>query len=423
MMVDPEEAHEKGVAEQRIGELIGGRYQLEAVQGIGGFGVVFRGLDTTTGDLVAVKTLRPELARASSVVARFIREARIGLKLSHPAIPRGIDVGTDSDANPFLVMEFVPGDSLDRLVERDGPLALPQALSTCARVADALSAAHQEGVIHRDIKPENLMLLRGASIPEGICVLDFGIALCVDEPRFTRANVFVGSPAYMPPEQARGELVTPSGDLYALGATLVHLLTGAPMYDGSAELQIIHHATAPVPDLRARVVGLPSDVGALLHWMLQKDPSDRPGSALDVAARLYLLAARHGGPAAPTSVGDLPIEVFAQADPGGSEMLLEQLNFETQRLHTYMKNAADAQNRLVKRLVEVASRRIEDVRRGEGVVKSAGEGHRTFVHQTSARERAIEQAIEELQRRARADQDEILARIRDLQRRIHSPRK
>lgn len=415
-------------AQQRLGEVLDGRYRLESVQGIGGFGVVFRALDCESGDLVAVKTLRPSLAQVPSVVARFVREARISLRLSHPAIPRGIAVGMDPRRRPYLAMEFVLGTSLEDLVEARGPFPAPAALAVGARVAEALAVAHREGVIHRDIKPANLMLMKGASIPEGICVLDFGIALCVDEPRFTRANMFVGSPAYMPPEQARGELVTASGDLYALGCTLVHLLSGRPLYGGTSEYQIVCHGTAALPDLRARVPELSLEAERLLRWMLQKDPSQRPGVAAEVATQLWRLSGVRGTPATPSTESLPPGEPLAS-----TEELMEQLRKETLRLHAHMRNAADAQNRLLRRLIDFAAQRIDAERRllppsdlpasmdaRDAQTTQAAQPVSPASQLAQAREGALEKAIEELQRRARADQDEILARIRGLQQQLQA---
>ena len=387
-----------------MGSVVLGRYRVESVVSIGGGGVVYRALDCETGDLVIVKTVRDALLGVPTVAPRFLREARITMRLRHPAIPRGITAGM-SAAVPFLVMEYVRGQDLYGLT-RSVRLSVPDALRVGGRVAEALSEAHAQGVVHRDIKPENIMLLDGAEIPQGVCVLDFGIAFCADEPRFTAKDSFVGTPEFMSPEQARGEAVTSASDLYALGATLVWVLTGATLYAGHTLVQLASHQELPVPDWRARRPEIPEVVVRAINALLEKDPARRPPSADLVARSLYTLARQVEHPDVPPRSGS-GVDILVEFTTVDCDDLVAQLQELQRQHHAVTQDTANAQRKLVQQLVEIAARRQR-----QGPTR-AGE-----VFPDAAREQALEAALARIQEHSLRQQVEILARMQVVRDRI-----
>ncbi len=274
--------------------LIAGRYRLEARLAAGGMGEVHRAVDTVLNRPVAVKLLRDEIAGHPDAVARFQREAQVAASLSHPNVAVVHDHG-QHEGRWFIVMEFVDGETVEELLQRDGRVSPEPACRLAARVADALSAAHARGLVHRDIKPGNVMIGRDGRVR----VTDFGVAaaLAATTP-LTRSGAVVGTPTYLSPEQARGVPVGPAADLYALGVLLFELLTGTPPYDGSAPMEVLgQHLFAPVPDLAAREPAVPAELAELTRDLLAKEPEQRPASAAAVAADLDRLAAAAPVPA------------------------------------------------------------------------------------------------------------------------------
>ena len=424
-MSDDSRAQDQHAAAARVGEVVLGRYQIEAVLGVGGIGVLFRGINVETGEIVALKTLRPAYLGSRTAPSRFLREARIAMKLRHAAIPRGFAVGVDRGQVPVLVMELVSGRDFARILKTFGPLPVPDALRAGARVTEALDAAHRMAVVHRDIKPENIMLLAGAEIPQGVCVLDFGIAFCADEPRFTAANSLLGTPSYMSPEQARGETVTPASDLYALGATLVELITGRTLYLGSSMEQITGHASRPIPDWHERGVAVPEPVVRMVNLLLQKDPTRRPANAAVVGGLLGERARWCADPVAQHATADT-YQVFASATGEAQRALAARVDECNQRLHRAMQSAAEAQGRLVRQLVEIAARRMERARLETELV-NPGASVETVTHarqslatlgvasHDGAREAALESALARLQENSLREQAQLVATIRELQ--------
>ncbi len=392
-------------AARRVGWVVLGRYRIEELLGMGGVGVVYRALDCETGDLVVVKTLRDGLLEVPTIGPRFLREARIAMSLQHPAIARGIAVGLADEGTPVLVMEYVTGRDL-LAVTTDSLLSISDALRVGARVAEALAVAHAAGVVHRDIKPENIMLLDGAEIPLGVYVLDFGIAFCLDEPRFTAANTVIGTPPYLSPEQARGDVVTSASDLYSLGATLVDLLTGKTLYEGATLLQIASHQSAPIPDWGLRRADLPAPVVAFVNALLEKDPSRRPENATLVAEMLQALARwserPEGAPPTPGAFHQLA-ETCAPTD----DELVLRLRELQRKHHRVMHDSAEAQRRIVQQLVDLSARAIERAQLG-GAVGVAD----------AARESALESALTKLQQHSLREQAEILRQLREVRGRL-----
>ncbi|MFD3872909.1 protein kinase [Streptomyces sp. NPDC058623] len=265
-----------------MGDELAGRYRLDERLGRGGMGEVWRGHDLNLDRSVAVKVLL-EAATGDEPVARFRREATIGARLQHPGITVVHDVGRQ-DGRLFIVMELLSGEDLAAVLARSpGGLPVATALDLAAQTAEALSAAHAQAVVHRDLKPGNLFLLPGGRLK--IC--DFGIAHSSDAtPGWTVTGRMFGTPAYMAPEQWRGERVDARCDLYALGCVLYALLSGEPPFGsaGSPYALMLRH----VEEVPAALPVAP-DLAALLATLLEKAPDDRPASAARTATALRAL--------------------------------------------------------------------------------------------------------------------------------------
>ncbi|HRI53092.1 MAG TPA: serine/threonine-protein kinase, partial [Pseudomonadota bacterium] len=271
----------------KVGQLVG-NYRLEQVIGRGGMGFVFRAVHKDIGRKAAVKVLDRDFARDPEFVARFLNEARAVNLIGHPGLVEIFEFGCLPDETPYIIMEFLEGQSLGQRLERGGRArrsAFTEALPICRQIAVALAAAHDKGVVHRDLKPENVMLVRDPLSPgaERVKILDFGLAKFENPgdakgPSFTQAGVTMGSPLYMAPEQCQ-ELanVTDRADVYSLGIILYELLSGRPPYtsDLSAEIMVMHVRSSP-PPLRAQAPHVPVPVAELVTHMLAKEPTKRP---------------------------------------------------------------------------------------------------------------------------------------------------
>ncbi|MFH7595046.1 serine/threonine-protein kinase [Streptomyces racemochromogenes] len=282
----------------RAGERLAGRYRLDERLGQGGIGEVWRAFDADLGRPVAVKVLL-EFDASDELLGRFRREAAIGARLQHPGITVVHDIGQHEN-RLFIVMELLEGEDLAHLLARtpgDG-LPVPEALDLALQAAEALAAAHAQKVVHRDLKPANLFLLTTGG---RLKICDFGIARTADSTGgLTVTGRVFGTPAYMAPEQWRGEHVDARCDLYALGCVLFALLTGAPPFPAAEQVWVLmrRHLDEAPPALDSVRAGLPADLVALVGALLSKDPAERP-DAPATATRLRALL--HPTPqAAPT---------------------------------------------------------------------------------------------------------------------------
>ncbi|WP_406512657.1 protein kinase [Streptomyces sp. NBC_00161] len=294
----------------RVGDQLAGRYRLDRRLGQGGMGEVWRGHDLALDRSVAVKVLL-EAATNDEVVARFRREATIGARLQHPGITVVHDVG-QQDGRLFIVMELLAGEDLATMLARDGRLAVDLAVDLAAQTAEALAAAHEQSVVHRDLKPANLFLLPGRRLK--IC--DFGIAYSADATAgWTVTGRMFGTPAYMAPEQWRGERVSARCDLYALGCVLYALLSGAPPFGQSEGPYVLMRRHIEEAPLSLREVGapVPPELDRLVRALLAKDPEARPESAQSVGKTLRGLRG-----AGPVSVASPAAEPGAEAAAGWS---------------------------------------------------------------------------------------------------------
>lgn len=210
-----------------------GRYQVERKIGEGGKGTVFLAHDTALDRHVAIKVIRGEdLGRDS--LHRIQREMQTMARLTHPNVVAIHDVGRE-DGHHFLVLEYLEGGDLEELTRAQGPLEADAFMRVSLGVAEALKYAHDQGILHRDVKPGNIWLTK-----DGVAKLgDFGLAIAADLPRVTQEGMTAGTVAYMPPEQALGRDYEPRSDLYMLGATLFHLITGRPPFLGDDPVRIV----------------------------------------------------------------------------------------------------------------------------------------------------------------------------------------
>ncbi len=282
--------------------LLVGRFRVERAIGRGASGVVYRATDERDQRPVALKILRTDLFGD-----RVTAEADVLAELTHPGIVAlvaagNVDAGARDGAghalpegSPFLVMEWLDGEDLESR-RRHAPLALREALDVCAQIAEALHAAHVVGVVHRDIKPSNVFLLPSE---EGraprVKLVDFGVAGTYDvllEESSHDDRGMVGTPAYMAPEQARGDAIIDARcDIYSLGATLFELIAGYPPHAGSSSIATLARlASMPAPRLSEMLLEVPPRLDDLIYRMLASDPADRPSSAAEVASELRAIA-------------------------------------------------------------------------------------------------------------------------------------
>lgn len=259
-----------------------GPYRLGDVVGQGAAGVVFRAEDPSSGAPVAIKCLRTEHLSATRR-RRIGREVRAVARLQHPNVVPILGAEHEG-ARPYIVMAWVPGPTLaDRL--RGGALPLPELAALAVGLGRALHAAHSAGVIHRDIKPGNVILREDASGPEAVVVCDFGLAKMLDEASTadptTHEGAILGTPAYMAPEQGRCDTVDARADLYAAGVVLFEAASGRrPFVADSTIAMLMKHAAEPPPPLGELAPQLPAELVRLVHAYLQKEPEERPSSAL-----------------------------------------------------------------------------------------------------------------------------------------------
>ncbi|WP_203773142.1 serine/threonine-protein kinase [Paractinoplanes deccanensis] len=251
-------------------QVLAGRYRLGEALGQGGSAVVHYGFDTTLKRPVAVKIF-------DHAAADVLREARTSAGLSHPNIAQVYDYGEVTDGperTPYLVMEFVDGETLADRLARTGALRWRQAAEICAETASALAAAHAQSLVHRDVNPRNIMLT-----PDGVKVLDFGIAAAAGQNSVDTRGGLWGSPAHLAPEQLRGEPTFPAADVYALGLLLFECLTGSRAWPGVSLNDVLatRHGR-PAPRL-PRVSGLPRDIVRLYEACTAEDPAERPTAA------------------------------------------------------------------------------------------------------------------------------------------------
>ncbi len=251
---------------------MGGRYRIVDVLGDGGMARVYKAVDERLGRVVAVKVLHDYYNGQSTFVGRFEQEAKLAAGLNHPNIMAVYDTGHDDGGDHYIIVEYVEGETLKRLIEREAPLALPAAVAILRQICLALDYAHARGVVHRDVKPENIFLTPDHTVKVG----DFGIARALDASTLTPAGMVLGSVSYFAPEQAMGQRSTAQSDLYATGVALYELLTGRLPFvaENALGVAMMHLNEEPAPPSRYNPA-LPPAVDAVVLAALAKDPARR----------------------------------------------------------------------------------------------------------------------------------------------------
>lgn len=265
-----------------VGEIIAGRYRLDAVIGAGGMSTVFRAWDATLERPVALKLMRLDLTDDEQQLERFRREARAAARLSHPNVVTVIDAG-EEDGRPFIVFEYVEGETLKQRIKRLGRLGIDEAVAYAIEIAKALQAAHMCNIVHRDVKPQNVMLDREGHAKVG----DFGIARELEVDGLTKTGRVLGTTDYVSPEQAIGDRVTGQSDIYSLGVVLYEMLTGNVPFKGENYVSIaMKHVKEPMPDVLISRPEVSASLAAVLDKMVAKELAKRYLTAEDAVREL-----------------------------------------------------------------------------------------------------------------------------------------
>jgi len=277
-----------------VGQTIAGRFELLDLIGEGGYGEVYRAVQVSMDREVAIKVIHPHLAATPGVSERFSREAVVASKLTHPNSVVYFDFG-EVDGLLYLAMEFVKGKALSDLLAAEGPLPVSRTAHIALQVLGALREAHNQRMVHRDLKPANILITTRAGDPDFVKVIDFGLAKIVRGPAdskppgdgLTQTGAIMGTPAYMSPEQIRGEDLDGRCDLYALGIILYVCLTGRKPFMGGTPVETAaRQLTDPIPTLRPLNPSVPETMELLVMSLLAKDREHRPADADEVAAVL-----------------------------------------------------------------------------------------------------------------------------------------
>ncbi len=293
----------RAMSQAMLGTALGGRYRLDEEIGKGGMSTVYRAFDTVLERPVAIKLMHREIASDSDQLERFRREARAVAQLSHAHIVTVIDAGEEVDgdpahpdgATPYIVFEYVDGETLKALIRRTGPLAITEAIAYAIEIARALEAAHEHHIVHRDVKPQNVLLTAEGTAK----ITDFGIARTLTEEGLTLDGRVLGTTDYVSPEQALGHKVTGQSDVYSLGVVLYEMLTGAIPFTGASPVAVaMRHVREEIPDVQYRRPEVSAATAAVVERATAKDLTRRypdiPTLLADLEEVLAIEAARAG---------------------------------------------------------------------------------------------------------------------------------
>ena len=265
-----------------IGTLLNDRYRLEEQIGSGGMSTVYRAFDPTLERWVAIKLMHRDMSEDPDQLERFRREARAVARLNHPNVVTVIDFGED-DGTPYIVLEYVEGETLKQRIRRYGRLPVAEAVAYAIEIGRALEAAHAERLVHRDVKPQNVLI-----DPEGRAkVTDFGIARSLETSGLTATGRVLGTTDYVAPEQALGRGVTEQSDVYSLGVVLYEMLTGEPPFKADSQVAVaMKHVKEPMPDVQRIRPEVSSALAAVLDRATAKETANRYASAAELGTDL-----------------------------------------------------------------------------------------------------------------------------------------
>jgi tRNA A-37 threonylcarbamoyl transferase component Bud32 len=266
----------------QVGTLLNGRYRLDAQIGHGGMSTVYRAFDTVLERQVAIKLMHREIASDSDQLERFRREARAVAQLNHPHVVGVIDAGED-DGTPYIVFEYVEGETLKDRIRRHGRLPIGESVAYAIEIARALGAAHDHRIVHRDVKPQNVLIDEEGTAK----VTDFGIARSLTEEGLTADGRVLGTTDYVSPEQALGQDVDPQSDLYSLGVVLFEMLTGDVPFHGENQVSVaMKHVREELPDVQLRRPEVSSALAAVVDRATAKDLERRYSNDRELIADL-----------------------------------------------------------------------------------------------------------------------------------------
>ncbi|MEM6961527.1 MAG: protein kinase, partial [Myxococcota bacterium] len=280
-----------------IGTTLLGQFQIEELIGVGGMGAVYRARQQNLDRDVAVKILHGELAGNEDVLRRFRREAKVTTKLDHPNVVDVLLFGALPEGSPYLVMEYLQGESLGVLLGRQGSFPLQQALHIGVQIADGIGAAHMQHVVHRDVKPENVLIVHRQDDPNFVKVVDFGIARLLRSQGTvqTQSGLIFGTARYISPEAAAGDPADARSDVYSIGVVLYALLTGAPPFDAATPVALLmKHVQEPPPPMLQKGTAVPAPVEEVVMRCLRKSPAERFEDAVELASALRQAAVAAG---------------------------------------------------------------------------------------------------------------------------------
>jgi serine/threonine protein kinase len=296
-------------------EMLGriGRYDVERLIGSGGMGVVFKAYDTELNRPVAIKLLAPYLAGSGSARNRFAREARAAAAVvdDHVVPIHNVETGNEQgNGQPFLVMKFIAGGSLQQRIDREGPLEVCEVLRISMQAAKGLAAAHAQGLIHRDVKPSNILLDEGV---DRALITDFGLARTTDDANLTRSGFHPGTPHYMSPEQVRGEAIDARSDLFGLGCVMYAMCTGHPPFRSETSYAVLRRITDDTPRSICETNALiPEWIERIVMKLLAKSREARYSSAFEVYTLLEKCLAHVQQP----TIVPLPVELQQKPQRG-----------------------------------------------------------------------------------------------------------
>jgi len=292
--------------------ILSGRFRLIQQIGSGGMAVIYKAQDLTLGRIVAIKILRPSLTTDPAFAARFRNEARSVANLQHPNIVTVYDFALH-ESPQYLVMEYIDGQDLKRVIKTEGQIAIERALNFAIQICAGIGFAHRAGIVHADIKPQNVLMTRD-EIPK---VTDFGIAQALSTAQAgERQSVVWGSPHYFSPEQARGERPTPASDVYSIGVVMFEMLTGRTPFTGKDQRELaMAHLQAPVPMVSEVLPNVPNSLNQFIFKAMSKDPNQRYRTGDQFGNVLKSFQERERGSLASVSAGPAATIPAQQAPP------------------------------------------------------------------------------------------------------------